>query len=208
MEKTCKEQLVAVRKNKLFEDLAEILVNEANRKVVAGSDGSEEVIGWAREANLNISSVLNTGEVLLGLLFARNVIVHGKLSNMVSHSIDGGIKFLLNNQCTTGGWTTSESEVATASGNIVSSAIAVWAFSEFELFYNRDSAIISNALENAFEFISGCQRGEGCHYRFRQSSTQSKVMATAYALLSYVNLCIYKDNVPAGQVKFDGIVEK
>ena len=207
-EKIVKGNLLEYEKNKLFEDLAEILVNEANRKVVVSANGTEEVIGWAREANLNISSVLNTGEVLLGLLFARNVIVHGKLSNMVSHSIHGGIKFLLNKQCNTGGWTTSESEVATASGNIVSSAIAVWAFSEFELFYNRDSVIISKALENAYEFISGCQNGEGCHYRFRHSSTQSKVMATAYALLSYVNLCIYKDCVPAGQVKFDGIIEK
>lgn len=200
--------LLQYEKTKLFEDLVETLVKEANRKKIETSNGTEEIIGWAREANLNISSVLNTGEVLLGLLFARNVIVHGKLCNEVSHCIDGGIKFLLNNQCNTGGWTTSESEVATASGNIVSTALAVWAFSEYELFFNRDSSEISTALEKAFNFISNCQKGEWNHYRFRYASTQSKIMATSYALLSYVNFCIYRSNVPNGQAMFVGLIEK
>lgn len=207
-EKFTKVDLLQYEKTKLFEDLAETLVKEANRKIIETNNGKEEIIGWAREANLNISSVLNTGEVLLGLLFARNIIVHGKLSNDVSHCIDCGIKFLLNNQCKTGGWTTSESEVSTASGNIVSTALAVWAFSEFELLFDRDSNIISNTLEKAYDFISSCQKGEGFNYRFRHASTQPKVMATAYALLSYVNLCIYRNNVPNGELMFDGITEK
>lgn len=205
---TTKADILQHEKTRLFEDLAETLAKESNRKKIQTPNGEEEVIGWAREPNLNISSVLNTSEVLLGLLFARNVIVHGKLSNEITNCIDGGIKFLLNNQCGTGGWTTSESEVATASGNIVSTALAVWALSEYELLFNRDSPIIDQTLKNAFVFIQNCQKGEEFNYRFRQASTQPKVMATVYALLAYVNLCIYRNNVPNGQALFVGIVEK
>lgn len=203
-----KADLLQYEKTKLFEDLAETLVKEANRKTILNGNDTEEIIGWAREANLSVSSVLNTGEVLLGLLFARNIIVHGKLSGEVSHCIDGGIKFLLHNQCKTGGWTTSEAEISTASGNLVSTALAVWAFSEFELLFDRDSVLISKTLEKAYEFITDCQKNDNSDYRFRQASNKQKVMATAYALLSYVNLCIYKNNVPDGQCSFDGIVDK
>ncbi len=204
-----KAEALQYEKTRLFEDLAETLVRESNRKTIdTKNKRKEEVIGWAREANLNISSVLNTGEVLLGLLFARNVIIHGKLSNEISLCIDGGIKFLLNNQCGTGGWTTSESEVSTALGNIVSTTLAVWAISEYELHFNRDSVIINHTLEKAYDFIVGCQKGDEFNYRFRPVSDKSKVMATAYALLAYVNLFIYRNNVPDGQSMFEGIVGK
>lgn len=205
VEKFTKADLLHYEKTKFFEDLAETLVKESNRKVIKANDGEEEIIGWAREANLNISSVLNTSEVLLGLLFARNVLVHGSLSNEVSHCIDGGVKFLLNNQCATGGWTTSESEVASASGNLVTTALAVWALSEFELLFDRDSKIIDDTLEKSFSFIKSCQISEEFNYRFRPSSKQPKVMATAYAMLAYVSLCIYRNNVPKGRMLFNDI---
>lgn len=210
-----KAEILQFEKTKLFEDLAETLVKESNRKIIETADGEEEIIGWAREANLNSSSVLNTSEVLLGLLFARNVLVHGQLSSDVSHCINGGVKFLLNNQCSTGGWTTSESEVSSASGNMVSTALAIWALSEFELLFDRNSEVIDNTLEKAYSFVRSCQIGEEFNYRFRQASTQPKVMATAYALIAYVNLCIYKNNVSHddkdkshNKVLFDGIAEK
>lgn len=204
-----KTDVLQYEKTRLFEDLTDVLVREANVKSVIAEDGTpDEIVGWAREANLNISSVLNTSEVLLGLLFSRNIIVHGKLANKVSDCIDGGIKFLLANQCKSGGWTTSEAEVATASGNLVSTSLAVWAFSEFELLFDRDSPVITATLARAYEFISSCQKSEGMHYRFRQASLKPRVMATAYALLSYVNLCIYADSVPDGNGFFAGIAGK
>lgn len=199
-----KAEILRHEKTRLFEDLAETLSNEANRK----KTGGEEIIGWAREANISTSSVLNTSEVLLGLLFARNVLVHGKLSNEISHCIDGGIKFLLKNQCGTGGWTTSESEVKEASGNIVSTSLAIWALSEFELLFDRESKVIDEILEKAFGFIKNCQTGNEFNYRFRQASDKPKVMASAYALLAYVNLCIYRNNVQSGKKLFGGGVEK
>lgn len=207
-ESITKVGILQYEKTRFFEDLAETLAKESNRKKIETANGREEIIGWAREANLNISSVLNTSEVLLGLLFARNVIVHGRLSSEITHCIDGGVKFLLNNQCSTGGWTTSESEVATASGNMVSTALAVWALSEFELLFDRDSYLINETLEKAFVFIQNCQKGEEFNYRFRHASTKPKVMATVYALLAYVNLCIYRNNVPKGKALFVGVVEK
>lgn len=203
-----KADLLQYEKTKLFEDLAETLVKASNRKKIVTDKGEEETVGWAREANIPTSSVLNTSEVLLGLLFARNVIVHGKLSGEVSHCIDGGVKFLLHNQCKTGGWTTSESEVSIAAGNIVSTSLAVWAFSEFELLFDRNEQEISKTLEKAYEFILSCQKAEGSHYRFRPASDRSKIMATAYALLSFVNLCIYRNNISNGQEMFAGITDK
>lgn len=194
-------------KTSLFEDLTNTLVKEANIKKFSGSE-PYETTGWAREANIPVSSPLNTSEVLLGLLFARNVIIHGKLSNDVAKCIKGGIEFLTRNQCASGGWTTSESDVATASGNIVTTALAIWALNEYELQFDRDSVEINNLLEKAYKYVTKCQVNQDTHYKFRIASNNRKVMASAYALLSFVNLAIYKENVKNGENLFIGITDK
>lgn len=194
-------------KTSLFEDLANTLVKEANTKKFSGSE-PYETIGWAREANISVSSPLNTSEVLLGLLFARNVIIHGKLSNDVAKCIKGGIRFLMKNQCSSGGWTTSESDVATASGNIVTTTLAIWALNEYELQFDRDSVEINNLLEKAYKYVIKCQDNQDTHYKFRIASNNRKVMASTYALLSFVNLAIYKENVKNGENLFVGITDK
>ncbi len=102
--------ILKLEKAKLFEDLAEKLTTECNKKTYHGGNGNEEIISWAREAGIPTSSTLNTGEVLLGLLFARNVIIHSKLAKAVSDCINGGIQSLIHNQCKTDGWTTSKSD--------------------------------------------------------------------------------------------------
>lgn len=201
-------EILQQEKNNVFESLTEQLIKEANYKKIIVNGKEEEVVGWAREANISISSTLNTGEVLLGLLFSRNINVHGKLSSDVSRCIEGGIKFLLNNQCQTGGWTTSESDVSWAKGNLVSTALAIWAFSEYELIFDRDDNTITDKLKKAYEFLLSCSSGQDNDYRFRPDSKRKYIMASAYALLAYVNLKIYSLNVKNAKNAFENIDDR
>lgn len=176
-------EFLSYEKNKLYEDLAQYLIAAQN----AEPDG---VIGWAREANLSTSSCMNTAEVLLGLLYSSAIISQGELAHATRKCVKGAIKFLIDRQCASGGWTTSENNGdETAGGNIITSALAVWGIVEYITLHDGAENVAA-CLDNALGFVKSCRVGTVI-YRFRPSSDKYSAMSTVYALIALANLGIY-----------------
>lgn len=192
-------EIAETAREKLYSDLTSTLVSARNvvpraKQELDGSAQNKDVAyGWAREPNINAPSSLNTSEAVLGLLAVGNVFARGRLSQKIAISIRGGVAFLLDHQKSTGGWTTSKYENdASAEGNVITTALAVWCLAEYaQTLPMHEAKTLEKAIRNAGRFFSDC-KGDNC-YRFRPQTSHMTCCSTIYALIGYVNIALYYD---------------
>lgn len=170
-----------MNKYKFFSKLVNFLVEG---QTIAGGWGNEP--GPRKEAN-----PLNTSEVLLGLILASDHLVNINSPSNLKISIEKGIKYLIQTQLSSGGWSTGGAYLVkqiTAQGNIVSTCISLWAIIEYLKRYPV-SEELENVVKKGYFFVCNCIEMDNCIYSPNLKSVST--VAAAYCLLA---LCIISES--------------
>lgn len=155
-------------------------------------EGQTFIGGWGNEPGpRKEANPLNTSEVLLGILLARDHLINIKVPLNLELSIENGINYLIQTQLPSGGWSTGAAYLVTpvtATGNMVSTCISIWAVVEYLKRYCVSDEL-KNLLSKSYKFICKCIEEDYCVYCPNLKS--SSAVASAYCLLS---LCVLNDS--------------
>lgn len=157
--------------------------------------------GWGRESNYSLCSSTNTSEALLGLIHARGMIYNNQFGEyspnmkvttaLLDKYVEGGIRFTLESQCSTGGWTTSSFMQKKAKGNIITTTLSIWALTSHAFVYADNPLRFYTSLFKANNFIFTCRSNATSDYRCRPESSHNNQLSKTYAFLSLALLVSY-----------------
>ena len=191
-----------------------ILEELQNGKIIDNNNNKISGCSWAKSTNAIVSeqNSTNTAEVLLAMLYSTSVISLNKIQD-IEEDINGAVQYLLNVQCATGGWASSEfythhigSVAYEIKGNLMATAIVIWALTVYYCKYSKirkkDINKLREAISKSYGFIKNCKshtepinNEQLTIYNYRSDDKISNISISTliYALLALVQIDIVID---------------